>query len=56
MVAAWEKDVDGFPRSLATTFSRLLLIALGGLVAITTLVLFADGITPLGLTGWTTSR
>lgn len=43
IVAGWESDIDCFPRILAVTNARLQLIALGGLVAVSTLVSYGKG-------------
>lgn len=43
VAAAWDQDIDDLPRDVILTNSRLLLIALGSLVMVTTFVSYHAG-------------
>lgn len=43
MATAWDSDIDNLPRELILTNSRLLVIALGSLVIVTTFMSYHKG-------------
>jgi Ca2+:H+ antiporter len=43
LAATWDSDMEDFPREVLLTTSRLLLIALGGLVTVASLVTYNTG-------------